>query len=143
MFQQMLGRGLRLYHDKKQCIVLDFVDNCTQNDHMTVPTLLGLNPDTLMDEFQLSEHRGDAIELRPLLKVEEKPEGTPDVNVKIVRQREWRLFHEIAERQGNAKYPFRSFLSWINLHDGRFVLNLTQNRQIMVRPIETSSSEFL
>jgi hypothetical protein len=42
LFQQMVGRGLRSFEGKKDCLVLDLVDSCA-NDLVTVPSLLGLN----------------------------------------------------------------------------------------------------
>ena len=35
LYQQMLGRGMRLYPGKTLCYVLDFVDNCTKNAPVT------------------------------------------------------------------------------------------------------------
>lgn len=46
LFQQMFGRGLRLFPGKENCLVIDFVDNFkrTGTDGLiTVPTLLGLD----------------------------------------------------------------------------------------------------
>eukprot|EP00039_Didymoeca_costata_P011959 m.170741 g.170741 ORF g.170741 m.170741 type:complete len:605 (+) comp15341_c1_seq14:93-1907(+) len=45
LFQQMLGRGLRLYPGKENCLVLDLVDNLTNNVSISVPSLLGLVPE--------------------------------------------------------------------------------------------------
>eukprot|EP00038_Savillea_parva_P011211 m.195928 g.195928 ORF g.195928 m.195928 type:complete len:694 (-) comp19657_c0_seq1:157-2238(-) len=44
LFQQMLGRGLRLHPGKTDCLVLDLTDNCGRNTVVTVPSLLGLDP---------------------------------------------------------------------------------------------------
>ena len=35
LFQQMLGRGLRLHPAKTDCLILDFVDNCGTNRSIT------------------------------------------------------------------------------------------------------------
>ena len=46
LFQQMFGRGLRLYEGKKDCLLIDFVDNFKRSGPdglVTVPTLLGLS----------------------------------------------------------------------------------------------------
>ncbi|KAJ3269305.1 hypothetical protein HDV01_001591 [Terramyces sp. JEL0728] len=51
LLQQMLGRGMRLHEGKKTCLVLDFVDTIDQNVmRATIPTLLGLNPDYVLDD---------------------------------------------------------------------------------------------
>ncbi|KAI8060876.1 P-loop containing nucleoside triphosphate hydrolase protein [Gongronella butleri] len=48
LFQQMMGRGMRLYPRKKDCLVIDFVDNFKRSGLITVPTLLGLDPSTMV-----------------------------------------------------------------------------------------------
>ena len=44
LFQQMLGRGMRLHPDKEDCLVLDFVDVVRGDGLVNLPTLLGLDP---------------------------------------------------------------------------------------------------
>ncbi|KAI8600612.1 P-loop containing nucleoside triphosphate hydrolase protein [Dissophora ornata] len=44
LLQQMLGRGMRLYEGKKNCLVLDFADIVDGNYLGVQPTLLGLDP---------------------------------------------------------------------------------------------------
>lgn len=41
-YQQMIGRGLRLFLGKIDCIVIDVVDSSLRNSLMTLPTLLGI-----------------------------------------------------------------------------------------------------
>jgi ATP-dependent helicase IRC3 len=48
LFQQMLGRGMRLYPGKEDCLVLDFVDVVRGDGLMTVPTLLGLDTEAVL-----------------------------------------------------------------------------------------------
>eukprot|EP00048_Salpingoeca_helianthica_P003780 m.70538 g.70538 ORF g.70538 m.70538 type:complete len:848 (-) comp12894_c0_seq1:20-2563(-) len=45
LFQQMVGRGLRLWPGKQDCLLIDVVDNMGKNAMMTVPSLLGLQHD--------------------------------------------------------------------------------------------------
>eukprot|EP00041_Stephanoeca_diplocostata_P015140 m.287001 g.287001 ORF g.287001 m.287001 type:complete len:689 (-) comp19942_c0_seq1:328-2394(-) len=45
LFQQMLGRGLRMFPGKRDCLVLDLTDNFGRNTVITLPSLLGLIPD--------------------------------------------------------------------------------------------------
>lgn len=44
LFQQMLGRGLRLHPDKTDCLCLDVCDIVDQATIITMPTLMGLVP---------------------------------------------------------------------------------------------------
>lgn len=43
IFQQMIGRGMRLSKNKTDCLIIDFVDACRKCALITIPTLLGLN----------------------------------------------------------------------------------------------------
>lgn len=49
LFQQMLGRGMRLHPGKKDCLVLDFVDVVRGDGLVTLPTLLGLETDSVLN----------------------------------------------------------------------------------------------
>jgi ATP-dependent helicase IRC3 len=52
LFQQMFGRGMRLHPSKKECLVIDFVDNFSRTGRsglVTIPTLLGLDVNTALD----------------------------------------------------------------------------------------------
>ncbi len=60
LYEQMTGRGLRLYPDKTKCIVLDVADVARRHSLQTAPTLYGLPPgvkgadetlDQMADEF--------------------------------------------------------------------------------------------
>lgn len=48
LFQQMLGRGMRLHPGKEDCLVLDFVDVVRGDGLVTLPTLLGLETDSVL-----------------------------------------------------------------------------------------------
>eukprot|EP01118_Nematostelium_gracile_P002088 TRINITY_DN1221_c0_g1_i3.p1 TRINITY_DN1221_c0_g1~~TRINITY_DN1221_c0_g1_i3.p1 ORF type:complete len:556 (+),score=112.62 TRINITY_DN1221_c0_g1_i3:550-2217(+) len=49
LFNQMIGRGLRLFPDKEDCLMLDVVDVFAKHPVMTIPSLFGLNPRFNMD----------------------------------------------------------------------------------------------
>jgi ATP-dependent helicase IRC3 len=48
LFQQMFGRGMRLSPGKDDCLVIDFVDNFQRSGLITFPTLMGLDPKTVI-----------------------------------------------------------------------------------------------
>ncbi|KAF9584040.1 hypothetical protein BGW38_007776 [Lunasporangiospora selenospora] len=50
LFLQMLGRGMRLYPGKSDCLVLDFVDVIRGEGLVTLPTLLGLDPEAVLNK---------------------------------------------------------------------------------------------
>ena len=45
LYQQIVGRGLRLYEGKPDCLVIDLVDVCQHHALTTTPALFGLRPD--------------------------------------------------------------------------------------------------
>lgn len=49
LFLQMLGRGMRRLEGKKDCLVLDFVDVVKGEGLVSLPTLLGLDPDSVLN----------------------------------------------------------------------------------------------
>ena len=51
---QMIGRGMRLHPDKTNCHVIDMVGSVS-NGIVSVPTLLGLDPDELLDEASIED----------------------------------------------------------------------------------------
>ncbi|KAJ1969313.1 DEAD DEAH box helicase [Dispira parvispora] len=56
LYQQMVGRGLRLSPGKSECLVIDFVDSLRSGATvLTAPTLTGLAPDTTLDGDTLSD----------------------------------------------------------------------------------------
>ncbi|KAJ2554095.1 DEAD DEAH box helicase [Coemansia sp. RSA 1933] len=55
LFQQMIGRGMRLFPGKEDCLVVDLVDsfNSAAGGRITVPTLLGLDPELVLKETDI------------------------------------------------------------------------------------------
>ncbi|KAI8344337.1 P-loop containing nucleoside triphosphate hydrolase protein [Chlamydoabsidia padenii] len=50
LFQQMFGRGMRLSPGKNDCLVIDFVDNFQRSGLVTFPTLMGLDPKSVIQD---------------------------------------------------------------------------------------------
>lgn len=48
LFLQMIGRGLRLFPGKENCLILDLVDN-THHGLVCAPTLFGIDPDDVIE----------------------------------------------------------------------------------------------
>ncbi|KAI8889366.1 P-loop containing nucleoside triphosphate hydrolase protein [Backusella circina FSU 941] len=67
LFQQMFGRGLRLFNGKKNCLIIDFVDTFESQGSeglVTIPTLLGLDPSQLVtgeNILALESRAGDTM----------------------------------------------------------------------------------
>jgi ATP-dependent helicase IRC3 len=55
LYEQMTGRGLRLYPDKRACIVLDIVDVAKRHSLQTAPVLYGLPPGLMLQGKKLED----------------------------------------------------------------------------------------
>ncbi|KAI8809804.1 P-loop containing nucleoside triphosphate hydrolase protein [Cladochytrium replicatum] len=69
LLQQMIGRGLRTFPGKDNCLVVDFHDTGYRSPVATVPTLLGLNPEFFLE--------GDFEQAHKL--VEQSKSETPEI----------------------------------------------------------------
>ncbi|KAJ1950721.1 DEAD DEAH box helicase, partial [Linderina macrospora] len=57
LFQQMIGRGVRLFEGKKNCLIIDFVDMFSNKTSVvTVPSLLGLDPHMELNGLEISDN---------------------------------------------------------------------------------------
>ncbi|KAG0241495.1 P-loop containing nucleoside triphosphate hydrolase protein [Mortierella sp. GBAus27b] len=59
LFLQMLGRGMRLHPGKEDCLVLDFVDVVKGDGLVTLPTLLGLDPESVLNKTAAVRNQED------------------------------------------------------------------------------------
>ncbi|KAL1925412.1 uncharacterized protein VTP21DRAFT_295 [Calcarisporiella thermophila] len=142
LFQQMLGRGMRLANGKEDCLVLDFVDVCTSRDLVTVPTLLGLDP---LDELQGEDLEMVGKELeesdeKEEEEVDEKDEtfiSATDTSVPTapssdtlpefigVTLTEYQSPYEIIEDCSGAHHLHHlTPLNWLSVGDGAYILSL-------------------
>ena len=125
LFTQIVGRGLRLYPGKTECVVLDVVDNYKRCNLMTLPSLLGLNPAFDLHGKSLVE----AVE-----EVEKVQEKHPDID-----------FSNLLDLSGVKAYvesldlfaePYTqevkefSELTWMQTQDGAYVLAIPEKREV-------------
>jgi hypothetical protein len=54
LYQQMIGRGLRPYPGKENCLVLDMVGNSDRHELVSVSSLLGLDPRVVAEQSVLA-----------------------------------------------------------------------------------------
>ncbi|KAF9115980.1 hypothetical protein BGX27_005417 [Mortierella sp. AM989] len=64
LFQQMLGRGMRLYPGKEDCLILDFVDIVKGEGLVTLPTLLGLDANSVLGKTATINNQEDVDAVR-------------------------------------------------------------------------------
>ncbi|PLB46065.1 P-loop containing nucleoside triphosphate hydrolase protein [Aspergillus steynii IBT 23096] len=72
---QMIGRGLRLYPDKKDCHIIDMVSTL-DTGVISTPTLFGLHPDEVLNKESSNDLKSRAAP--PPTEPEETPEPDPD-----------------------------------------------------------------
>ncbi|KAG0281973.1 hypothetical protein BGZ96_000963 [Linnemannia gamsii] len=141
LFQQMLGRGMRLHPGKEDCLVLDFVDVVRGDGLVTLPTLLGLDTDSVMkEEIKITGHQDvDAIRDQQIETLEkgiassESPEETetveeidPSTGLKVARIRvlEYENPYQLIGDCSGANWRIASMSrnAWVNVGAGAYVL---------------------
>ncbi|KAK9720634.1 putative ATP-dependent helicase IRC3 [Basidiobolus ranarum] len=123
LFQQMLGRGMRLHPEKADCLALDIVDNFNTHDLVTVPTLLGLDYDVEFADKDATLARKEAKSTR-----ENQPvEGT----ITSVDIAEYDNPYELQRSKSPtaAKLEKLSKYRWLSIGDDAYILS-TNKRTI-------------
>ena len=138
MFTQMIGRGLRLQDgtgnlleatkagmllEKFDCKVIDVVDNSRRCNLVTLPSLLGLNPN-----FDL---HGESV-TKAVEKIEELEEKHPGVDFKNLTDLSKVKAYVEALDLFTEPYPAEvkefSDLKWLEQSDGSYVLHIPEER---------------
>ncbi|KAF9161766.1 hypothetical protein DFQ26_004170 [Actinomortierella ambigua] len=119
LFQQMLGRGMRLYPGKEDCLVLDFVDVVRGDDLVTLPTLFGLDPSTVFEQNIPIRTRMDVRGYR-----ESTADSSADIKVSRIRVLEYENpFQLIDDCSGTKPAVWRMTPNaWVNVGADTFVL---------------------
>lgn len=135
---QMIGRGMRLsaVTGKEDCLVIDMVGN-VQRGVVTVPTLLGLDPDEILDEDTLETARARIAE-----RMVDQPNAvaaTPPIQFKInnpaVSFTDYETIGElISDTRSDMRIRSISSLAWVNVANS-YILN-TINGYIKIAPAE-------
>lgn len=115
----MLGRGMRQYSGKDNCLVLDFVDIMRDKSLCTVPTLLGLEYDTEFMDGSLCE----AVEKLPREPAKPQP---PPLSIQNIQLKHYGTIHELGQdKQSQWSIGFHSDYEWIFVKEGLYVLPLS------------------
>lgn len=125
LFTQIVGRGLRLYPGKTECVVLDVVDNYKRCNLMTLPSLLGLNPAFDLHGKSLVE----AVE-----KIEELQEKNPAIDFSTLTDLSKVKAHIEALDLFSEPYTEEvkqfSELTWMNTADGAYMLAIPEEKSV-------------
>ncbi|KAK4513704.1 uncharacterized protein ATC70_005709 [Mucor velutinosus] len=153
LFQQMFGRGLRLFPGKEDCLVIDFEDNFTDKGRhslITIPTLLGLNvasvvenQDILKLEEQAIQHQNAvAREEQHALKEQEKREAAAlalDPNRVKIKVTEYDDLNELIADLTTSESTYKSSpYGWVDVGNDKCVLYVpTKGHLILERSKDT------
>ncbi|KAI8380345.1 P-loop containing nucleoside triphosphate hydrolase protein [Blakeslea trispora] len=133
LFQQMFGRGLRLFPDKENCLVIDFVDNFTRTGAegvVTVPTLLGLDSSVTED--------ADILELEELAEKEKKEtivENAQEIDPELVSLKvtEYNDLGELMiDMRTINEVRSTSSLNWVDVGKDKCILNIPKTGFIVL-----------
>ncbi|XP_062501188.1 uncharacterized protein LOC134178343 isoform X2 [Corticium candelabrum] len=133
LFQQMIGRGLRLYPGKEDCVILDCVDVCKKRDVVTLPSLLGLEPHFNMKgmvAYDVYRRMKDLVDIEPdcleseSIEAAERVSSGFDVKVKL-KQTSLQIDKPLAIT-ACEKY------AWTKLTGGCFGLQLVPSGELLI-----------
>ena len=124
---QMIGRGMRLHEGKKDCHVIDMVASL-QTGIITTPTLLGLDPNTLLTESSIKDLM--MTKTQEPLKSEAQDDGVDghqESSMKGSRKLKFTdygsVFDLIEDTSGETRIRGMSTLAWVMTGPGRWILS--------------------
>lgn len=123
-FTQIIGRGLRLYPGKQDCVVLDVVGASEDNSIASLPPLFGL--DSLLDGESVTEAQGR--ERREAQEEAERAAGEEEAAIDKAARRRRRNAESIA-------FFNRDRMHWITIGD-RWAIPLDAEHTIVLWPTE-------
>ncbi|KAI0235998.1 putative ATP-dependent helicase IRC3, partial [Massospora cicadina] len=122
LYQQMLGRGMRQFPGKENCLILDFVDILKDKTLCTVPTLLGLECDFDFHGESLSKAIKDPNKKLPKAP-EPIPEPVPPPAIQAIKLKQYNTIHELGQQKPPLNIPFRTHLEWVYIRNGVYALS--------------------
>ena len=129
---QMIGRGMRLHPGKGDCHIIDMVASL-EAGIVTTPTLLGLDPNSLVQEATVEDIKATR-ELQELEKVgEQRPKNEPDLSsskapgafdVEVSFTDYKSVYDFINDSSGERYIRGISRLAWVMVGPTRYVLSM-------------------
>jgi ATP-dependent helicase IRC3 len=125
LYTQMVGRGTRLMEGKSDCTVIDVCDNYRRCSLVTLPSLLGLNPDMDLHGKSVSE----AAE-----KMEELQEKYPTIDLSqltdITKVNAYIESLDLFAAPYTEDVEKFSKLTWMACSDGSYVLQIPESKEL-------------
>eukprot|EP00118_Oscarella_pearsei_P002383 m.10409 g.10409 ORF g.10409 m.10409 type:complete len:270 (+) comp22279_c0_seq1:1119-1928(+) len=134
----MLGRGLRLYLGKSECVVLDCVDVCSRRPVLTLPSLLGLSPQFNMGGLDAltvyKRMEGLVGEVPGCIEAESVQEAVERVHVGRERVGDFELRPAGFQVKSGGRFPDR--LDWVRVRRDAYGLSLSTVGHIVIIRLE-------
>ncbi|KAJ2987954.1 hypothetical protein NUW58_g4227 [Xylaria curta] len=140
---QMIGRGMRLHHGKKNCHVIDMVSSLAAGI-VTTPTLFGLDPSHLVDEVAVDDMRNlkshkeaEKIREQVALGANSARSGTKgDGSVTFVEYDS--VLDLISDTSGERHIRSISKNAWVQVGPHRYILSGPEGTYIRLEKAEKS-----
>ncbi len=146
---QMIGRGMRLYRGKKDCLVVDMVSSL-ETGIVSVPTLFGLDPSELVEKAtptQMKDLKNRRIEEQDCMNQQTRttigwPAPSPDVSdYRLTFTRYDTVQDLIDDTSGERHIRALSTNAWVQTSDAKFVLSAKNG--VLTVELDPSSQKFL
>ncbi|KAK5729240.1 putative ATP-dependent helicase IRC3 [Elasticomyces elasticus] len=120
---QMIGRGLRLHSNKKNCHVIDMV-SALESGIVTTPTLFGLDPDEILDQADAKTLQATKVAKEEELKLEQSAEGNTVALPGNVIFTDYDSVQDLIEDTSEDRHIHAiSQLAWVHIGPNEYVLS--------------------
>jgi len=146
---QMIGRGMRLHPDKKDCHIVDMVASL-ETGIVTTPTLFGLDPQELVENANVKDlkslqDRREAEELRKQHANQEKTKVTPSNARPVSRTVTFTdydsVFDLIEDTSGERHIRALSPHAWVCVAEDKYVLANADGSYVKLETTNVESGE--
>lgn len=136
---QMIGRGMRLHANKKNCHIIDFVSSL-DTGIVTTPTLFGLDPDELVEKASIDDMKliveGQQEKEKKLQDAYARGAGPRVDSAKAVTFTDYSsVLDLIADTSGERHIRAISEYAWVQVGPERFVLSAPSGSYIRIERI--------
>ncbi|KAI9273200.1 P-loop containing nucleoside triphosphate hydrolase protein [Helicostylum pulchrum] len=151
LFQQMFGRGLRLFPGKEDCLLIDFVDNFKKSGSaglVTIPTLLGLSTKEMIEDSDILALEKQAVKEKQVIEQqqeEEQQQLESDPSLVKIRITEYDSLNELmVDLSGSVEIRSASYNGWVDIGPDKCALHvLTKGFLVLTKGPVLWSGSFL
>jgi ATP-dependent helicase IRC3 len=138
---QMIGRGMRLHPDKKNCHIIDMVSSL-ETGIVTTPTLFGLDPNELVEKASVDDMR--KIKDQKAAEAEQQQGNSPgtssNASPAVTFTDYSSVLDLIADTSGERHIRAISQYAWVQVGPERFVLSAPSGSYIRIERIAERKS---